>query len=385
MAQFWNQLGTYWYYPASAIGIVALLILYGVSYVRALQPRTGTLEWIAQYDRPSFSLVGRWTGLERRDAVPMLAVCLVALAAWGFAAWRTLGDQLTSAAAVAEIAVHYGLVPVLAALFLYALLKGLTGSTLAALLGALVLSVDLTAEPLLALLTVAHVLTLTRYLTAAEERTFGEVCLPLILAFACNAVACYVYGGFLIVTVVLVVLLAAGAAGRFVLLGHGWLLRSLVTAVFTWAVVTVLVYVPGAAAAGMAFPVSFLRGDYYLYAGLRILSGLQVAFGLMPFDATPLFFDWPLLVCGLAAFVALTVGAIRRRDMTGLVGAVWFLGLTAAWLLSGLYVLPVGCMLCIGGVWGGFCRRERTFPVLLGSACLLALLLGLYLMSWLVQ
>lgn len=387
MPEFLNLLGTYWYYLVSGVGIVVLLVLYGVSYFRALQPKAGTLEWIRLYDRKPFSLVGRWTGLVRRDILPMLAACLVAAAAWGFAAWRSLSTQYAgfSAAELTEIGVYYGLLPALTAASLYALVKGLSGSSLTALLSALVLSVDLTADPLLLGLTAAQALALTRYLTAGEGRGFGEVCLPLMLSFALNAVACYVYAGFLVVTVAMLLLLAVGAAGRFVQLGRGWLLRSLVAAVLTWAVVTVLIYVPGAAAAGIAFPSGFLSEQFYLYAALRILSGIQAAFWAMPFNSTPLYFDWPLLLCGLCAFLALTVGTIRRRDMTGLVGVMWFAGLTAAWLLTGLYALPVGCMLCIGGIWGGFCRRERTFPVLLGSACLLALLLGLYIMSWFVH
>lgn len=382
-------LGSHWYYVASAVGMVVLLVLYGAAYNRALQPRAGTLEWISLYDRPSFSLVGRWTGLDRRDAVPLLAVCAAAVAAWGFAAWRSLsaaygGVPLDMETAV-EAGFRYGLVPVLTAICMYLLGKGLTGSTLTALLSALVLSLDLTAEPLLLLLAAGQALLLTRYLTAGEERGYGEVCLWLILAFALNAVACYVYAGFTFVTAAMVVLLIAGAAGRFVLLGRGWLLRSLVTAVLTWCVVTLLVYVPGAAAAGIAFPAGFLSENFYLFAALRILTGLQVAFGAMPFYVTPLFYDWPLLLFGLGSLVALIVGMIRRRDTTGLVGVVWLAALTAAWLVTGLYAVPVGCMLCIGAVWGGFCRRGRTFPVLLGSACVLALLLGLYILSWLVR
>ena len=387
MPMFLTFLGTRWYYLASAVGIAALLILYGVSYVRALQPRAGTLEWIELYDRRSFSLVGRWTGLNRRDAAPMAAVCAAAAAAWGFAAWRSLAGQYAalSAAEWTEAVIHYGLVPALTAVFMYLLGKGLTGSTLTALLSALVLSLDLTAEPMLLLLTAAQALALTRYLTAGEDESFGEVCLRLILAFALNAVSCYVYGGFLVVTVAMVLLLVIGAAGRFVQLGRGWLLGSLLTAVLTWGAVTLLIYVPGAAAAGIAFPAGFLSRDFYLFALLRMLAGVEVAFWGMPFNSTPLYFDWPLLLCGLCAFLALVVGMIRRRDMTNLVGTVWFAGLAAAWLLTGLYALPVGCMLCIGGIWGGFCRRERTFPVLLGSASLLALLLGLYLMSWILS
>ena len=384
MAQLWTFLVSRWYYLASAVGIAALLVLYGISYVRALQPRAGTLEWIERYDRRPFSLVGRWTGLGRRDVLPLAGLCLAAAAVWGLAAWRSLGAQITTAAARMEVLFRYGLAPVLAAVCLYVLIKALTGSTLAALLSALVLTLDQTAEPLLVLLAAAQAVPLTRYLTAGEEQTFGGACLPLILAFALNALACYVYAGFLVLTAAMVVLLAAGSALRFVQLGHGWLLRSLVTAALSWAAVTVLVYVPGAAAAGLAFPAAFLARDFYLYLALRLFSGVQVAFAAMPFQAAPLGFDWPLLLCGLGAFAALWVGMFRLRDMTGLVGAVWFLGLAAAWLLTGMYAMPVGCMLCIGGVWGGFCRRERTFPVLLGSACLLALLLGLYILAWLV-
>ena len=384
MADVWTFLRSYWYYIASAVGLAALLVLYGLSYVRALQPRAGTLEWIERYDRRPFSLVGRWTGLDRRDAAPLAAACLVAAAAWSFAAWRSLMAQYSflTAAELTEAAVHYALVPVLTAACMYLLGKGLTGSTLTALLSALVLSLDLTAEPLLLLLTASQALALCRYLTAGEDESFGGVCLRLILAFALNAVGCYVYGGFLVVTAAMLVLLVIGAAGRFVLLGRGWLLRSLLTAVLTWTVVTVLIYVPGAAAAGIAFPAGFLSRDFYLFALLRFLSAVQVAFWGMPFNNAPLYFDWPLLLCGLCACLTLAVGAFRRRDMTALTAAVWFVGLTAAWLLTGLYAVPVGAMLCIGGIWGGFCRRERLFPVLLGSACLLALLLGLYLMSW---
>lgn len=380
-------LGSYWYAIASAVGMTVLLLLCGISYFRAMEPKAGTLEWITLYDRRGRSLAGRWTGLDRRDAVPLLTASVVAAAAWSFAAWRTLRTGYTALSALeqTEMVMHYGLVPVVTACFMYLLGKGLTGSTLTALLGTLVLSLDLTAEPLLVLLTAGQALALTRFLTAEEEQSFGGACLPLILAFALNAVSCYVYAGFLVVTAAMVLLLIVCAAVRFVHLGHGWLLRSLWTAVLTWAAVTVLVYVPGAAAAGIAFPSGFLNEKFYLFLALRFFSGVQAAFWGMPFNPAPLYFDWPMLLCGLSACVALLVGMIRWRDLTALVGILWFAGLTAAWLLTGLYTLPVGCILCIGGIWGGFCRRGKPFPVLLGSACLLALLLGLFILSWFLQ
>ena len=386
VAAFVASLG--WEAAAMVAFLVLLVALYGAVCCRALRPRPGTLEWIARYDRPALSLAGRWQRLGRRDALALPAACLVSLAAWGFAAWQSVRalypDGGLPAAAVWEMAVYYGLLPVLTVAAAYVLIRGLYGSSMAALLAALTLGLDLTADPLVVLLVAVPALLLVRYLTAPAEAPFGAVCLRLILAFAASAVGWRAVPGLAVVPAVLLLLLLAGAAGRFVELGRGWLLKGLAAALLSLAVTTVLAWVPAGAAAGMPVPQLLVSGEFYAFAARSIGTGLTNTFTASPAWLVTLLRDWPLLLCGLAAGIAAVGALVRRRDFRGLMAALWLAALLALWILGGVYAAPFGCMLCLGGVWGTLCSRGRPRLALFGGCVLLALLLGQYTASWIV-
>lgn len=381
-------LKAYWYYFLTAAGVIGLLVFYGAAYVRALRPREGTLEWISSYDRPVFSIAGQWRGLEKRDVLPLLCACVVAAGMWGFAAWRSFFSTYiqggVSTAVAVEAAIYYCAAPLATAVCTYLLLKGLFGQTMVSLLGTLVLAMDLTADPLSLLFSVLTALLLTRFLTTDGDAGFGEGCLMLILAFVVAAVGCYFQPALVIVAGAALLILLAGCAGRFVQLGSGWLVRSVVTALLAFGVTMTLIFVPAAVTNGMAFPKLLVTGDFYVFAAKRFLLGARNAFTGNSFFwvISAAYYDWPLLLCGLTAAVAAVARLIARRDYRGLVTVGWYVALAALWLAGGVYALPLGSVLCIGGVWEVLCRREKRYWTVLGAVCLLALLSLLYLYSW---
>ena len=380
-------LGAYWYYAAAAAGIAVLLALYGAAYFRALKPRAGTLEWIALYDRPPLAMAGRWYRLERADAVPLPVCCLLAAAAWGYAAWSSYQavypDVLDVPEALLQLGIYYGLLPALTAAGAYCLLKGLFGSTSVTMLGVLILSADLTAEPVSMLAATLLLLGLLRFLTAGEQQTFGESCLPLLLTSVLIPIGCYFQPALLIPSAAVLLLLLAGCTIRFVRLGEGWFLKSLLTAVLPAAVTTLLLHIPAAVAAGLPFPQMLGSGAFYRSLAQRAAAAVSGLFHAGLWNVLPAAaYDWPLLICGLCAAAAAAAGLLRRRDYRGLMLPVWFLALAAMWVLSGLYAMPLACVLCLCYVWADLYRREKYILAGLGAGCLLVLLLAFYILSW---
>lgn len=374
-----------WEFWAAAGFLVLLLAGYAAACARALRPRAGTLEWIAWYDRARLPLAGGWSSLGRRDVLPLAGVCLAVLAAWGWAAWRTYAAAYGGAVpaeALLDGAVRYGLLPVLAAAAGYALVRGLWGSPLTACLTALAVGVDTTAEPRVLLLTAVPLLLLFRYVTAAGEEPFGAVCLRLILAFMAAAVAWRLEAALAGAALLLVLTLLAGAAARFVELGRSWLLRSLAAAAAAFLATALLTWVPAAAAAGMAFPAGLVQAAFYEAAARGAWLATRAAFAPSALRVMALLSDWPLLLCGLAAWLAAVYRLMRRRDLRAGLAALWLLGLTGLWLATDVYAVPFGVLLCLGSVWGPMCSRGRVRPVLLGGCALAALLAGQYAAAW---
>lgn len=379
------QVEARWYLLLALVGLAALLLLNGVAYVRVMRPRSGTLEWISRYDRPACTLLDGWTPLTKGDIAPMISCACAAAALWGMAAWTGLRELYGSplpADVLWEAAVTHMVFPALTALAAYRLLRGLFGSRLTALLGALILSFSMTVQPELLLTATVAALLLTRYLTAPVQSTFGEYSLFLILAFAMAAVGCYLQPVLAILVLAMSVLLCLGAADRFVHAGRGRLIRSMLAGWLSLAVVWLLAYVPGGVAQGLPFPQLLVLRDFYLYAVHRAAQGLLQGWsGGLP-GILQLYFDWPLVLCGAAAFVACLVGGFRRPKASALLAAFWFVVLLALWLMTGRYLLPLGCLLCLGSLWADLCRRQQPWLAMVAGGSILLVQLTLYGFYW---
>ncbi len=386
MLRLLRQLGEYWYYTAATVGASLLLGLYLSSYYSSLRPRPGTLEWIERYDHPAFSLAGQWRPLARRDAAFLIPACLAALAVWGFAAWssyRDAGAPLWGGRLYA--AIRYGLVPMGIAASVYCLIRCLFGCAPAALLGALVLSLDLTADPEAQLAAALLLLLLARFFTAEAERSFAASAAPLALCAAELAAACYLMPALWPLAAGGLVLVLAGCAARFVELGKGRLWQSLLVFVPVFLAVYFLIHIPAALLDGMAFPQAPFSADYCR----RIAAGLAGSFrGMIAFRTgwalTVLCYDWPMVAMGLGATLALLLLLRRRRDFRiGMLGL--FFGILALlWLFCGPYALPLACVLSLGCLWSDLWARRSYVLFALGPGLLLALLGSFYVSLWIV-
>ena len=273
--------------------------------------------------------------------------------------------------------------PALTALAFYRLLRGLFGSRLGALLGTWILTMSMAVQPSPMLVAALAALLLTRYLTAPAQSAFGEYSLYLILAFAMAAVGCYLRPGLAGVALTMFVLLCCGAADRFVHAGRGRLVRSLLAGLLSLAVVWILTYVPGGVAQGLPFPQLLVLRDFYEYAlhrmGWELLNGLGS--GVSPI--VQFYFDWPLVICGTAAFVVCLVGGFRRPKAPALLAAGWMAALTVLWLLGGLYLVPLGCALCLSSLWADLSQRGQPWLAVVAGGSILLVQLTLYGFYWL--
>ncbi len=80
---------------------------------------------------------------------------------------------------------------------------------------------------------------------------------------------------------------------------------------------------------------------------------------------------FPLLL-GLAALPLLLHGLLRQRDERCLHALLLLLGLLAVWLLGGVWLLPLGLLLCYAWCWE-LCAARRSYSAVWGTALGLAL------------
>ena len=373
-----------WLFPAAMVGLVILLAIYGAAYFHAMRPRTGTLEWIALYDRPAFSLVGRWHALTGKDALAALGCLVLGAALWGVAGWFRYRELLQEAWVSAELpvtlAVTYLLLPGLSALGAYLLFRGLLGRPAAAVLAVAAIMLDLSAEPVTVVFVVWSGLFLCRFLTAGEECSFGEACPNLILAFALLAVGPYFSPALVWLAAADLLILLICCIGRFVHLGRGWLWGSLATALGTVVVTTLALYIPAALLAGMRFPQLLFTREYYLLIWQRLSAIGLAAFQPWLWMETLVVFlyDWPMLLCGLGGLVAALAALFGRWDPVGLVLTIWWLAMAAMAGVGNTFCMPLACGCCLCMVWSDLFDRERKYLAWLGAGCLLAAQLLLY-------
>ena len=160
-------------------------------------------------------------------------------------------------------------------------------------------------------------------------------------------------------------------------------MRSLLAGLLSLAVVWILTYVPGGVAQGLPFPQLLVLRDFYEYAlhrmGWELLNGLGS--GVSPI--VQFYFDWPLVICGTAAFVVCLVGGFRRPKAPALLAAGWMAALTVLWLLGGLYLVPLGCALCLSSLWADLSQRGQPWLAVVAGGSILLVQLTLYGFYWL--
>ena len=374
-----------WGFPVFTVGLTVLLVFYVAAYFRALRPRTGTLEWIAFYDQPAFSLAGRWHPLTGGDAWAALVSLLLGAGIWATAGWTGFGAALRSGMLPTDflvaMAVTYVVLPGLTALGAYLLFRGLFGSRAAALLAVAAVMLDLTAEPETMVFAVWSGLFLCRFLTAGEDHSFGEACPNLILAFALLAVGPYFSPALLWLAAADLVILAACSAGRFVHLGRGWFWAGLATALATLVLTTLALYLPAALLAGMRFPQLLLSRDYYLLIWQRLTAIGWEAFrpGLALEALVVFLYDWSMVLCGLCGLAAALGALFGRWDPLGLVLTLWCLAVGVMAVLGNTFCLPMAFGGCFAMVWSDLLRRDRKGLAWMGGTCVIVMMLTLYL------
>lgn len=384
-----------WYDAALLLAALAIIAWYFVSYARALRPRAGTLEWIGMHDRPAFSLSGRRSPLRRGDALPLVLAVLLPAAVWGSTALHTLLGSYPGGAVPRDtalsVAVSYCVLPAVTGAAAYVLLKNLFGSTRTALLGCLLLALDLTASPISAAAVTLSSVFFWRFLTTEYGASFGASCPDLVLAAAVLAAGRYFDPALAVFAAAGLVFLVMGGLFRFRAGFRGRTAVSLLVFLLVFAAVTALLYLPAAVVGGWPFPallapVTADGGSFYRdVVWARLVRDYTGFFSLSAAADAPalLRFDWPLLLTGLLAVLASLLAAIRRRAPQGPFLCIGFAALAVMWLLSGSYALPVFCAGGLCFVWSELERRGQRTLEWLGAGCLILMLLVLCVLSWL--
>lgn len=353
------------------LGAVAVLAALSIPvYFAARRPRRGTTEWMHCIETPHFRPLQAARLCAADCGWLPLAVVLAAggrlLAELSFASIRGAG-----ALALSYLPQYARSVLPLCALLAagtYLLVRELSGSALAAVCAAIVLTL-LQADGLgRAAVTVWALLFLWQWVCTGSERYFLPA-LWLTLSLVCFSaglfgcarllwlaplwIAAWIYvqlrrrslgraAGSLLLTALLCALLTVGLCGLRLLreryAGQG--LSPIATAEFWRAVPPLLVQ------------------------KLRQL-------GTLPAFAPAYSTDGLLALAGGAALLCALHGAIRRRESVCLALLVLLPFFAAVWLLGGRYLLNVPLALALGWLWGLWARREQTIFVILSVLLLL--------------
>lgn len=353
-----------------------LLVLYFAAYARSLRPREGTLEWIAMYDHPPFSLTGA-AGLAWRDGANavLAGLCGVAVLLLRYCILlQTLPIHITDI-----ISSRYFIGEMIAAAVgagaMTLLVQSLLQDRAVSLCAGALYGFGLLSQTRGGALLVLSVLCMWRWLRqenfAPLRRTFLWL-LAAILLLAMSAVYCWdvlwLVPLYLICYFIKLVARAKAAAGSGRRATPMWLsilLTVLVTVlggVVLWSVVAIRLGIVSVE----ALPAKLLTLDFYR----GILQDIpQLARYLTPpFSVGRLKivrYDWPIFLCGAASLVAVLIGAVKRRDTAGIAILVLCLGLLAAWMAAGAYLMPVGLIPAMAYVWHGLRQRKNTMPAYL--------------------
>ena len=333
----------------------ALLVWHFWHLARAMRPARGTLEWIAQIDRPEFSL---WRGAApgREDVLPVVLCMALALAFRGFGAalanQKAISLGLITPLRIAQLVLRYGLSPMLSAAALYFLARRFSGGLLVPALASAIASLcpaDAYALPFLLL----AALFATRYLAARAAGDSGFC--DLLVSAAVLAVGVYFRAAAAYFGFVLYLLVFAGAAAAFLHAQEPRRGARLALAAAGYPLLALAFYVlanlPGAAFAGR------LNGEFFTWFSAAALYALPAA-----------------------AFSL--VHGLRQRDFRGPAAALLFLGGLGLLLCSGCDVLAAFSMPACAYLWNRWLSRGGKKHVLAAGLVLLALAVLACVASW---
>ncbi len=361
--------------------MLALLIGYFGTFCRILQPQSGTLEWIALYDRAPRPLSGNRFALRKRD-LPFLIgftllFCLCAIC------WIQLHADAQSSSSVLAILMVLGanLFPITAALLpCYLLLQLFFGRTALSVCGTLlVLS---TASPLSGLsdwsgvLLLLALLGLSLYAFADHNGRFSAGIWALALseiflvsAFFCNSAALIAVIGLFLLSLWMPV---QRFRRRYASDRRGQLIVTLLIVLLLAA----LTFFAGLAATALQNQLQFSNFITYTPLYHAVAAAAWQVLTMQPnWDSVlTLLFTNPLLYWGsLFALCAVLAAGLSRRDGRALLLAVAYLFLLPAWLICGTPAFPAAAVLLLCFVWDGCLTRGHrlmAWSYLLGTLVL---------------
>jgi len=354
---------------------LAAMALYALACCLCLRLRPGTLDWIAACDQPLPPV--RAVALGAADALPMLAVCLLAGAMWAFGAtpreafFAPLTPQslLTLLACIAA--------PSASAALTYALCKRLFDAAVPAAFAAALVAVDLSVEPVTLVFSAAGLFFLVRALTLETGARFRDALPSLAGCFAFLGAGCYFSAGLFLPLAAALLAALADALRRVVREGRVWFFPCLLTAVLSAGAALTLIYLPGASKAGFQIPGALLQPEYYRRTARGIVKRFAALVGgWRPLNCLRLQYDGILILAGSAALLAAAVASCRRRARWGGLLLFWFAAQTAAFLLLGAHALSLPCAVCLCALWTRLQRRGALWLAALGAGLLLAVLIA---------
>ncbi len=376
------------------LAVFAVLLVYFDSFCRALEPRAGTLEWIYQYDRPTFSFSEKVHRLTRSDIVPLL---LVSAAAVGLAAyavvlylhlsspnWQSVlicPDALVVGIAGSAMATALTLIPC------WLLLHSLFGKPGLACVGTAVFAFNLTmsssAPSLSTALLLLSAVCFLRWMCGSCDASFGRTLLPLLGWLLCFWLAVWCEHTTLWFGTGYAVLFPAALIGRCRERHERGAVRHLIatlllTVIFT-AVFAALRYLPTALIAhGMTFPQlitapSFWRGVLNNTITFDILID---AYGLL--SASLL--NQPLWWGGALAGLLCCLCIFSRRDASALFCALFYLAGMLIWVFAGSGIGAAASTAALCYIWNGFIDRDQPIRAWGYAAVCIAVSLAMLVM-----
>ncbi len=358
------------------------LAFYCAGCAAALRPRADTLDWIAVCDRPAAALCGGAFPLTRADVPAMAAVVLAAGLFWTGGRLRPLALYLSMPPVRLICALlENAAAPMSAAACVFALMKRLFGQTGSAALAALVMSVDLMADPLALVFSAAGFFFLVRFLTAPVGARFLETLPELFGCFASLAVGAYFDPALLLLLLCALLACIAGCAARVSRTGAlRWIPLGPLAAILTVLTVCAGVYIPAGLARGMVFPALLWRRDYYGLILQRLAGGFLALYGGWGrVNLARLNYDWFLLLSAVPALAASLVWLVRWRDRRGALIVFWAAAQSVALALLGSHAVALSCAVCTGAVWSRLEANRRLWLAALGAVGLICVMLTQYL------
>lgn len=366
---------TYWPMILIAGALLMLAAVYLSSYFSAMQPKDGTLEWIAHYDRPKSKIVGQWSPLVRADMLPLFFCLLATALLWGIAAWRAMqfSGELPTAQLVYR-AFEYLAMPMLGAAGLYMLLRGLFDDGTVAVFGVLLMQLNRAASPTLLVASTLSLLALVWFLTL--DASFLRRALLLVFAALLAVYGFYFSETMLVHLVLLLALLVGGCIARFLETGHGNIVKSLALALLSALLTLLALYAPIAMQLGMTAPKMLIQPQFYQWLAAHLAAMISAAFTLdKAMRLEMITQNWPIILLGLAALAAPAAACVRRRDLRGGMIVLLYLSQLVMLLVCGAFTLPLGCALALSFVWTGLRQREKRGMAILGAVAALLVLL----------